>query len=140
MKTPRVYGEHTNTEPSLLTTFDTNTDKMLKSAGILNTMIAIIEVGGKQQLVSPNTKITTDKVSAAAGESFSVDKILLIADENGSALQIGTPTVSATVGATVLRQLRTRKIMVRKFKNKVRYRRTAGHRQHKSDLKIESIA
>ncbi|OGH61489.1 MAG: 50S ribosomal protein L21 [Candidatus Magasanikbacteria bacterium RIFCSPHIGHO2_01_FULL_50_8] len=102
-------------------------------------MIAIIETGGKQYLVTPNQKITTEKTGADAGAALTFDKVLLVADENGANVQIGTPTVSATVEGTLLRNFRTRKIMVRKFKNKVRYRRTAGHRQHQTEENIGSI-
>lgn len=101
-------------------------------------MIAIIETGGKQYLVSPQTKLQIDKLVADAGGTIEFDKILLVADEKG-AIEIGAPTVTAKVSAVVERQLRTRKILVRKFKNKTRYHRTHGHRQHKTEIIIGSI-
>ncbi len=102
-------------------------------------MIAIVETGGKQFIVSPNTKIQAEKLTGDAGETITFDKVLLVAEEDGADLKIGTPEVTAKIAATVSRQFRTRKIMVRKFKNKVRYHRTAGHRQHKTEIKIESV-
>ncbi len=101
-------------------------------------MIAVIETGGKQYLVSPKTKLQIDKLVAEAGGTLEFDKILLIADEKGM-IEIGAPMVDAKVTATVERQLRTRKILVRKFKNKTRYHRTHGHRQHKTEITVETI-
>lgn len=103
-------------------------------------MIAIIEAGGKQFIVSPNEKIETEKTLDALGAEITFDKVLLVADENGANVQIGAPTLSAKITGTILSQFRTKKIMVRKFKNKVRYHRTAGHRQHKTEIKIGAIA
>ena len=103
-------------------------------------MIAIIEAGGKQYLVTPEEKIEIEKTLDAAGDEIAFDKILLVANEDGTDVQIGAPTVSTKIAGTVLRQFRTKKIIVRKFKNKVRYHRTAGHRQHKTEIKIGAIA
>lgn len=102
-------------------------------------MIAIIETGGKQYLVSPNQKIEVEKLAGDAGSALSFDRVLLTASEDGSDVQIGTPTVSAKAAATIFAQKRDRKIIIRKFKNKVRYRRTAGHRQHHTHVTVTAI-
>ncbi len=103
-------------------------------------MIAIIETGGKQYLVSPEQKIKVEKLAGAENDSFSFDRVLLVAEEDGTSVTIGAPTVPQKVAvATITAQKRDRKIMVRKFKSKVRYRRTAGHRQHHTYLTVNAI-
>lgn len=102
-------------------------------------MIAIIEAGGKQYVVSPKQKLKIEKAGAEAGAAISF-KTLLIADESGSSLEIGAPALDTKVSATVVGNSRTRKIMVRKYKNKVRYRRTAGHRQHQTEVEISKLS
>ncbi|MCX6781461.1 MAG: 50S ribosomal protein L21 [Candidatus Magasanikbacteria bacterium] len=103
-------------------------------------MIAIIEAGGKQYIVSSQQKIKIEKAGIEEGAPITFDKVLLIADESGASLEIGKPTLDGKVTGKVMRNFRTRKIMVRKFKNKVRYRRTAGHRQHQTEVQIEKLA
>lgn len=103
-------------------------------------MIAIIEAGGKQYVVGPKTKFKMEKAGIEAGEAITFDKVLLIADESGASLEIGAPALDAKVSGTVTRNFRTKKVMVRKFKNKVRYRRTAGHRQHQTEVEISKLS
>lgn len=102
-------------------------------------MIAIIETGGKQYLVTPNQKIQIEKVSGDAGGAMSFDRVLLTAEEDGSQIQIGTPMVQAQIAAIIDAHKRDRKIIIRKFKNKVRYRRTAGHRQHHTHVTVSAM-
>ena len=96
-------------------------------------MIAIIEAGGKQYVVSPKQKIKIEKAGSDVGATLKF-KTLLIADESGASLEIGVPALETEAAGTILANTRTRKIIVRKFKNKVRYRRTAGHRQHQTEV------
>jgi large subunit ribosomal protein L21 len=102
-------------------------------------MIAIIEAGGKQYIVTPEEKLKIEKAGIEAGGAISF-KTLLIADETGASLEIGAPYLETAAAGTVVANTRTRKIIVRKFKNKVRYRRTAGHRQHQTEVKISKLS
>lgn len=105
-------------------------------------MFAIIETGGKQYLVSPKDKIQVEKL-AADGDTIIFDKVLLVSDPQAGSGQakIGAPHVpGAKVTARVLKQARTRKLRIFKYKAKVRYRRRIGHRQEFTELEIESIA
>lgn len=102
-------------------------------------MFAIIETGGKQYVATPTKKIEVEKLAGVAADSVTFERVLLVAEEDGSSVTIGTPTVSRRVMSTITAQKRDRKIMVRKFKNKVRYRRTAGHRQHHTQLTVNEI-
>src|SRR3989338_135887 len=100
-------------------------------------MFAIIETGGEQYLVSPKDKIKVEKL-AVDGDSITFDKVLLVSDKD---TKIGSPFVSgAKVVAKVVKQGRDKKLRIFKYKSKVRYRRRIGHRQHFTELEIESIA
>ena len=73
-----------------------------------------------------------------AGSNVELDKVLLIAD--GEKVTVGQPLVEgAKVVATVLEQGKRKKIIVFKYKAKVRYRRKTGHRQLYSKLAIRQI-
>ena len=72
------------------------------------------------------------------GLIYRVDEVLLVADEAGEDVKIGTPFLEGTnVTGTIMEQGRSDKITVIKFKAKVRYRRKAGHRQPFTKIKID---
>jgi large subunit ribosomal protein L21 len=99
---------------------------------------AIVQTGGKQHRVEPGQVIEVEKLPAGEGETVELTDVRLVSTENG--LQHGTPRVDgARVVATVLKQGRGRKIIVFKYKAKVRYRRKAGHRQSITRLAIQDI-
>ena len=80
-------------------------------------MLAIIETGGKQYKVKEGSILNIEKLDTEIASAFSFDKILLV--ENEGAIHIGQPYVSgATVEATVLNQIKDKKIIVFKFKRK----------------------
>ncbi len=99
---------------------------------------AIIETGGKQYTVTPGQVIDVDYLGAAEGDSVGLDKVLLIAD--GERVTVGTPTVDgAKVMATSRGEVRGKKIIVLRYKPKVRYRKKTGHRQLYTRLVIDKI-
>jgi large subunit ribosomal protein L21 len=99
---------------------------------------AIVETGGKQYKVSPGQKIDVDRLSVADGEDIELSRVLLIADEKDTI--IGSPAIEgAKVVATCLNESKGDKIIVFKYKPKVRYRRKKGHRQIYSTLEIKDI-
>ena len=101
-------------------------------------MFAVIETGGKQYRVSPGTKLKIEKLDVAADASVTFDKVLLTAD--GDVIQLGAPTVKgATVTAKVLGQERARKLIVFKYRHKVRRRTKNTHRQPYTEVEIVSI-
>ena len=100
--------------------------------------VAIIESGSKQYLVSPKTKVQIEKVAGEVGETIKIDKVLLKTD--GKNLEVGKPYISgAMVEATVLKQARSKKILVFKYKSKSKYRRKQGHRQNYTEIEITKI-
>ncbi len=101
-------------------------------------MYAIIRTGGKQYRVSPGDSIEVEKLPLEVGETVELDQVLLVTD--GAGIQVGQPLVAgARVRATVTRQALGRKVIVFKYKNKNRYRRTRGHRQQQTRLRIDEI-
>ncbi len=99
---------------------------------------AIIETGGKQYKVTPGQTIDVERLDVAEGGTVELDKVLLIAD--GDKVIVGTPTVDgAKVVATSQGDGKGKKIIVFKYKPKVRYRKKTGHRQLYTRLVIDRI-
>jgi large subunit ribosomal protein L21 len=109
-----------------------------KSTPSENVMYAVVSSGGKQYRVEPGTTLTMERLGADAGAPFTFDRVLLIGD--GDEVTVGTPVVSgATVSATVLGEELGPKLVIFKFKQKVKYRRRTGHRQHLVRVRIDAI-
>lgn len=101
-------------------------------------MLAVIETGGKQYLVKTGDTIKVEKLEVEPGKEVVFDKVLLTASDDGGDVRVGTPYLSGvSVKALCKTQGRAKKIRVVKFKRKVRYRRTAGHRQHFTAVTIQ---
>jgi len=99
---------------------------------------AIVETGGKQYKVAPGQKVDVDRLGANEGENIEMSRVLLIAD--GKDTIIGSPTIEgAKVTATCLGEEKGDKVIVFRYKPKVRYRRKTGHRQLYSRLEIKEI-
>lgn len=100
--------------------------------------IAVIETGGKQYKVSVGEKIKISKVKAENGKSFDFDRVLLVADEKET--KVGKPYLDgAKVEGAVLKQGRSKKVIVFKYKPKKRYRVKKGHRQEFTEVEIKKI-
>ena len=101
-------------------------------------MYAVVKTGGKQYRVARNDVIIVERLAAEAGAGIELDQVLLLND--GKDTMIGTPLVEgARVAATVLDQSRADKIIVFKKKRRKDYRRTRGHRQLVTVLRITDI-
>ena len=99
---------------------------------------AVVETGGKQYKVSPGQTIDVERLDVAEGDTVELDKVLLIAD--GDKVTVGQPIVEgAKVVATSQGEGKGEKIIVFKYKSKVRYRRKKGHRQFYTRLLIDRI-
>lgn len=99
--------------------------------------IAVIKTGGKQYKVQVGDTIKVEKLEAENGKKVKLDT-LLVAD--GDKLELGAPSLGNKVEAEVLETAKGKKITVVKYKNKTRYKKTVGHRQYFTALKISSIA
>lgn len=101
-------------------------------------MYAVVKTGGKQYRVAENDVISVESLPGAAGDRVTLDEVLMVAGADGA--RIGAPTVAgASVTATVLEQARDDKIVVFKKLRRKGHRRTRGHRQRKTVLRIAGI-
>jgi len=101
---------------------------------------AIIRTGGKQFRVSPGDVIRIPTLADKnEGDTVEFNEVLVAGSDDG--VRIGAPTLAgARVTATVLKNGRGPKIIVFKFKRRKQYKRTKGHRQGFTAVKIDSIA
>jgi large subunit ribosomal protein L21 len=100
-------------------------------------MYVVVEVNGKQYRAEKGDVIKVDRFDAEKGASVSLDKILLV---SGDSVKVGAPYVpGAVVRATVQEEIKGDKVIVFKYKPKKDYRRTRGHRQLYTLLKVEEI-
>ena len=105
---------------------------------LLNTY-AIVQTGSKQYRVQAGDNIRVESLPVYTGEIVNIDDVLMVSRDGD--VKVGTPVVDgARVRAQVTSRGRGRKITVFKYKSKVRYRRTKGHRQHYTDLRIIDIS
>ena len=101
-------------------------------------MFAVIKSGGKQYKVAKEDVIRVEKIDAEEGMTVNLNEVLMVGDDNGQT--IGAPLIDgAAVSATVLEQMRDRKIIVFKKQRRQNYRRRNGHRQHLTVLRIDDI-
>jgi large subunit ribosomal protein L21 len=99
---------------------------------------AIIRTGGKQYRVEPGAVVRLEHLEAQVGSSVTLDDVLLVGD--GDDVRVGTPRLDeASVEGTVVEQGRASKIRVFKHKRRKGYRRTRGHRQSFTAVKIERV-
>ena len=105
----------------------------------MEAMYALVRTGGKQYRVSKDDTILVERIPADEGAEVILDDIVMLGD--GDKVTIGTPRVEgAAVSATVMRQTRGPKIIIFRRKRRKNHRRTQGHRQDLTLLKINAIA
>lgn len=103
-------------------------------------MIAVVQTGGKQYIVTEQAKLRVEKLPGKEGDSVQLDQVLFTGETDGTKATFGTPLVAGgTVTAKIIKQGRAKKVTLVKFKNKVHYRRSAGHRQHFTEVQVEKI-
>ncbi len=103
-------------------------------------MLAVIELGWNQFIVRKGETIDVKKLQKEAGDTFSVEA-LLVTDEEGKETKVGVPTVKGSkVEFKVLEQFKGEKVRVFKKKSKKRYTRNKGFRAHLTKLEVLSVA
>jgi len=101
--------------------------------------IAIIKTGGKQYRVKEGQTIKVEKLEAESGAVVKFDT-LLISDEEANNLELGMPSLGEKVSGEIINTAKDAKVTVVKYKSKTRYKKTVGHRQLKTAIKITAIA
>ena len=100
-------------------------------------MYAIFRSGGKEYKVSPGDVVRVEKLAAEPGAGVEFNHVFAVRTEK---LTLGSPLVGgAKVTGTVVRNARARKVRVLKYKASKQYRRTLGHRQDYSEVRITGI-
>lgn len=101
-------------------------------------MYAVIKTGGKQYRVSPGDLLVVEKLAGEPGAEVSFDEVLMLGD--GDAVTVGAPTVAgAAVTATLVETRKGEKVKIFKKIRRQGYRRTRGHRQLETVLRVTAI-
>ena len=102
-------------------------------------MYAVIKTGGKQYRVEPSDKLRVDKLAGEPGAMVDINEVLMVGE--GDKTQVGAPMLDgASVKLEVLEQTRNDKIVVFKKKRRQNYRRTHGHKQEMTVVRVAEIA
>jgi large subunit ribosomal protein L21 len=100
-------------------------------------MYAVVSTGGKQYRVAKDDVITVEKLNAQVGDTVTLD-VLLVAD--GDEVTFGADAAAAVVTAEVVDHVRGEKLTVFKFKKRKGYKRTLGHRQELTRVRVADVA
>ncbi len=102
-------------------------------------MYAIIETGGKQYSVKEGDVVFIEKLPLSAEEKVTFDKVLAVVGDGVQ--KFGTPAVEgASVTGTIVKNGKSKKIIVYKMHPKKNYRRKQGHRQPYTKVQIDKIS
>ena len=100
-------------------------------------MYAVIETGGKQYRVQPGQMVDVETLDGEVGATVELGRVLAVSQDE--TLMTGDAVKAAVVKGTIAGHGRGDKIIVFKFKRKKQYKRTIGHRQNFTRVKIEEI-
>ena len=102
-------------------------------------MYAVIRTGGKKYKVAAGGKLKVESLPAEVGSEIEIKDVLMVAD--GDNIKVGTPVLDgASVKATVLSHGRGEKVMIFKMRRRKHYRKTQGHRQNFTEIRIDGIS
>ena len=102
-------------------------------------MYAVFRSGGKQYRAAKGDVLRLEKIEADEGATISFDEVLMVGE--GSDVKVGNPTLSgSTVSGKVLKQGKTKKVSVVKFKRRQNYLRQGSHRQFFTEVEITAIS
>lgn len=102
-------------------------------------MYAVIKTGGKQYRVSAGDKLQIEQIAAEVGAEVVLDQVLMVVD--GEQVSVGRPVLSgAAVKATVTGHGRGEKVEIFKMRRRKHYRKSQGHRQNFTEVRIDSIS
>ncbi len=102
-------------------------------------MYAVFRSGGKQYRASTGERLKLERLVAEEGSNITFDEILLVGE--GSDIKVGSPTLAgASVSAKVLKQGKSKKVTVVKFKRRQNYLRQGTHRQFFTEVEITDIS
>ncbi|MDR0588643.1 MAG: 50S ribosomal protein L21 [Burkholderiales bacterium] len=101
-------------------------------------MYAVIKTGGKQYKVSVGQKLKIEQIPADVDAEVVLDQVLMVGD--GDSVRLGAPVLEGvSVKATVLEHARGKKVQIFKMRRRKHYRKSQGHRQNYTLVRIDSI-
>lgn len=101
-------------------------------------MYAVVKSGGKEYRVSKGDLLRVEKLDGKAGDQVVIRDVLMVSDEGN--VQFGTPQLAnAAVTGRIVQEAKGKKIVTYKMKRRKNYRRTKGHRQTYTYLRVEDI-
>ena len=102
---------------------------------------AIIQLSGKQYLIKQGDTLQVEKLAVNENKEIEINEVLLTFEDKGEKIVIGAPFIEkAIVTAKILEHGKRKKVTVVKFKPKIRYKKTRGHRQEYTKVEIVKIA
>ena len=102
-------------------------------------MYAVVKSGGKEYRVSKGDLIRVEKLAGKAGDQVMLKEVLMVSEEGQ--VQFGAPLLTnAVVTGKIVQEARGKKILTYKMKRRKNYRRTKGHRQTYTYLRVEDIS
>ncbi len=101
-------------------------------------MFAVIKTGGKQYRVASGDQLKVEKLAGEIGSEIVLDQVLAVGQ--GAELALGSPLVTgASVRATVVSQGRHDKVTIFKMRRRKHYKKSQGHRQSYTEIRIDAI-
>lgn len=101
-------------------------------------MYAVIQTGGKQYKVAPGDVVNVEMFGAKPGDIVELKDVFMVAD--GDKISVGKPALaSAKVTAEVLDEVRGPKLLIFKHRRRKNFRKTTGHRQTYTALRVKEI-
>ena len=102
-------------------------------------MYAVVKSGGKEYRVSKGDLIRVEKLEGKEGDQVVIREVLMVSDEGK--VQLGTPQLTnAVVTGKIVQEAKGKKVLIYKMKRRKNYRRTKGHRQTYTYLRVEDIS
>ena len=100
-------------------------------------MYAVVRTGGKQYKVAVNDVLRVESLAGEKGDDVTLDDVILVSGDDG--IKTGETLSGSQVKGTIVSQFRDKKVLVFKKNRRKNYRRTNGHRQNVTELKITAI-
>ena len=102
-------------------------------------MNAVVKTGGKEYRISQGDLIRVEKMEGKVGDQVTMKDILMISDEDK--VQVGNPFLTnAVITGEIVQQVRGKKVLIYKMKRRKNYRRTKGHRQTYTYVRVNDIS
>ena len=102
-------------------------------------MNAVVKTGGKEYRISKGDLIRVEKMEGKVGDQVTMKDILMISDEDK--VQVGNPFLTnAVITGEIVQQVRGKKVLTYKMKRRKNYRRTKGHRQTYTYVRVNDIS